>query len=107
MTLNRREFLERAALTAAMLAAVRPAAAAGGMYVSLNGTLVNKPNQPLPWPDFVRLAGKVGYGGVDVNLGAARKDGVDATRALLAEAKVKPAIASLPVQFAAADEAVF
>jgi sugar phosphate isomerase/epimerase len=107
MTLNRREFLERAALTAAMLAAVRPAAAAGGMYVSLNGTLVNKPNQPLPWPDFVRLAGKVGYGGVDVNLGAARKDGVDATRALLAEAKVKPAIANLPVQFAAADEAVF
>ena len=107
MTLNRREFLERAALTAAMLAAVSPASAAGGMYVSLNGTLVNKPNQPLPWQDFVRLAGKVGYGGVDVNLGAARKDGVDATRALLAEAKVKPAIANLPVQFAAADEAVF
>jgi sugar phosphate isomerase/epimerase len=107
MTLNRREFIERAALTAAMLAAVRPAAAAGGMYVSLNGTLVNKPNQPLPWQDFVRLAGKVGYGGVDVNLGAARKDGVEATRALLAEAKVQPAIASLPVQFAAADEAVF
>ena len=107
MTLNRREFIERAALTAAMLAAVSPASAAGGMYVSLNGTLVNKPNQPLPWQDFVRLAGKVGYGGVDVNLGAARKDGVDATRALLAEAKVKPAIANLPVQFAAADEAVF
>jgi sugar phosphate isomerase/epimerase len=94
-------------MTAAVLGAVRPASAAGGMYVSLNGTLVNKPNQPLPWQDFVRLAGKVGYGGVDVNLGAARKDGVDATRALLAEAKVKPAITNLPVAFAAADEAAF
>jgi sugar phosphate isomerase/epimerase len=107
MTLNRREFLERAALTTAMLAAARPSAAAGGMYVSLNGTLVNKPTQALPWPDFVRLAGTVGYGGVDVNLGAARKDGVEATRALLAEAKVRPAITNLPVQFAAADEAVY
>jgi sugar phosphate isomerase/epimerase len=105
--MNRRQFLERAAMTAAVLGAVRPASAAGGMYVSLNGTLVNKPNQPLPWQDFVRLAGKVGYGGVDVNLGAARKDGVDATRALLAEAKVKPAITNLPVAFAAADEAAF
>ena len=107
MTLNRREFLERAALTSAMLAAARPAAAAGGMFVSMNGTLVNKPNQALPWPDFVRLAGKVGYGGVDVNLGAARKDGVEATRALLAEAKVRPTIANLPVQFAAPEEAVY
>ena len=106
--LTRRDFLQHAACAGAMLASVRPVvAAAGEMYVSLNGTLVNKPNQPLPWQDFVRLAGKVGYGGVDVSLGAARKDGVEATRALLAEAKVKPAIASLPVQFAAADEAVF
>jgi sugar phosphate isomerase/epimerase len=88
-------------------AIARPAAAAGGMYVSMNGSLVNKPNQPLPWPDFVRLAGKLGYGGVDVSLGPARKEGVDATRALLAEAKVKPGIANLPVQFAAPDEAAF
>ena len=107
MAITRRQFFERTALTTAMLSAVRPLSAAGGMYVSLNGTLVNKPNQPLPWPDFVRLAGKVGYGGVDVNLGAARKDGVEATRALFAEAKVKPAIANLPVQFASPDDAVF
>lgn len=90
-----------------MLAFVTPGAAAGQMYLSLNGSLVNKPGQPLPWADFVRLAGRLGYGGVDVNLGAARKDGVDATRALLAAAKVRPAIAGLPLQFAAPDEAVF
>ena len=29
------------------------------MYVSLNGSLTRQ----MPWPDFVRLAGKVGYGG--------------------------------------------
>jgi sugar phosphate isomerase/epimerase len=73
------------------------------MYVSLNGSLTRQ----MPWPDFVRLAGRLGYGGVDVNLGAARKDGVEATRALLADAKVRPAITSLPLQFAAPDDAAF
>lgn len=104
---TRREFLARTAVTGAALAWTRPAATAGAMFVSLNGSLVNKPGQPLPWPDFVRLAGRLGYGGVDVNLGAARKDGVDATRALLADARVRPAIAGLPVPFASPDEAVF
>jgi sugar phosphate isomerase/epimerase len=104
---TRREFLGRAAVAGVLLAAARPVRAAGGMYVSLNGSLVNKPGQSLPWPDFVRLAGKVGYGGVDVSLGPARKDGVEATRALLAEARVKPGITNLPVPFAAPDEAAF
>ena len=90
-----------------MLSIARPASAAAGMYVSLNGSLVNKPDKPLPWPDFVRLAGKVGYGGVDVNLGAAFTAGVEATRALLAEAKVRPAVTSLPLQFLTPDEAAF
>ena len=108
MPLTRRAFIERAACAGALASIARPAAvAAGGMYVSLNGSLVNKPNQSMPWPDFVRLAGKLGYGGVDVNLGPARKEGVDATKALLAEAKVKPGIANLPVQFAAPDETAF
>ena len=106
-SLNRRDFLNRTACAGAMLAFATRGAAAGQMYLSLNGSLVNKPGQPLPWQDFVRLAGKLGYGGADVNLGAARKDGVDATRALLAEAKVKPAIGSLPVPFANADDGPF
>jgi sugar phosphate isomerase/epimerase len=104
---SRREFFYRAAYAGALLAFARPGAAAGTMYLSLNGSLVNKPGQAMPWPDFVRLAGKVGYGAVDVNLGAARKDGVDATRALLAEAKVKPGITGLPIQFAMPDESAF
>jgi sugar phosphate isomerase/epimerase len=91
-----------------MLSIAGTGRAADGMYVSLNGTLVNKPGQPpLPWPEFVRLAGQAGYGGVDVNLSAAMKDGVEATRALLAEAKVKPGITNLPLPFLTPDEAAF
>jgi sugar phosphate isomerase/epimerase len=104
-SLSRRDFLERAACAGAFLSVARPAAAAGGMYVSLNSSLIQQ--KPLPWPDFVRLAGKLGYGGVDVSLGPARTAGVEATRALLAEARVKPAVTNLPMQFAAPDEAAF
>jgi len=103
-SLTRREFVSGAVAAGACMA--RPAAA-GSAFVSLNGSLVNKPGQPLPWPDFVKLAGRLGYGGVDVAFGAAQKDGVDATRALLAEAKVRPTITSLPLQFAQPDEAKF
>lgn len=104
--LTRRAFLERAAYAGAALAVpklARQAVAADGMYVSLNGSLTRQ----MPWPDFVRLAGKLGYGGVDVNLNAAKTDGVEATRALLKEANVKPAVANLPFQFATPDEAAF
>jgi sugar phosphate isomerase/epimerase len=104
---TRRDFLHRAACAAALAGASRPAIAAGSMYVSLNGSLVNKPGQAVAWPDFVRLAGRLGYGGVDVNLGAARKDGVEATRALLGKAGVRPGITNLPLAFAAPDEAAF
>jgi len=89
-SVNRRHFMKVAALGAA------PAmfGAKAGMYLSLNGTLTGgKPG----WPEFARLAARVGYGGVDVNLGAAMKEGVDATRALLAELKIKPSMVSLPV----------
>jgi sugar phosphate isomerase/epimerase len=77
--------------------------AAGGMYISLNGSLTRQ----MPWQDFARLAGKLGYGGIDVNLNAAKTDGVEATRALFAELKLTPAIANLGLQFATPDEAAF
>ena len=105
--MTRRDFLHRTSCAAALIALPRATQAAATVYVSLNGSLVNKPDHPLPWHDFVRLAGKLGYGGVDVNLAAAEKDGVDATRELLTEAKVKPAIANLPLQFLNPDEAKF
>jgi sugar phosphate isomerase/epimerase len=98
--LTRRAFLERATCAGAVLIVGRPAAA-DGMYVSLNGSLTRQ----MPWPEFVRLAAKLGYGGVDVNFNAAKADGVEATRALLKD--VKPAVANLPVQYAAADEAAY
>jgi len=101
--LSRRAFLERAACASALVMVARPAAAADGMYVSLNGSLTRQ----MPWPDFVRLAGKLGYGGVDVNLNAAKAEGVDATRALLKEMNLKPAVANLPVPFLSLDEAAF
>ena len=105
--MTRRDFLARSSCAAALISLPRVTQAAASVYVSLNGSLVNKPDHPLPWHDFVRLAGKLGYGGVDVNLAAAEKDGVEATRELLAEAKVKPAIANLPLQFLNPDEAKF
>jgi sugar phosphate isomerase/epimerase len=100
--ISRRHFIGSVAGVAAAGAIARPAAATS-MFVSLNGSLTRQ----MAWPDFVRLAGTLGYGGVDVNLGAARKDGIDATRALLAEAKVKPAIAGLGLQFTGPDEDAF
>ena len=39
------------------------------MYVSLNGALLA--GGKVGWPDFARLAARVGYPGVDLNLGAA------------------------------------
>ena len=84
---SRRAFLERAACAGALLMVPRAAAAADGMYVSLNGSLTRQ----MPWPDFARLAAKVGYGGVDVNLGQAKTEGVEATRALFKELNIKPA----------------
>lgn len=73
------------------------------MYVSLNSTTIQN---RAPWPEFAHLAQRVGYGGVEIALGKALDEGVDSTRALLAETKLKPAATSLPVEFRK-DEAAF
>ena len=73
------------------------------MYVSLNSTTIQN---RAPWPEFAHLAQRVGYGGVDIPLGKALDEGVDSTRALLAETKLKPAAAGLPVEFRK-DETIF
>ena len=72
------------------------------MYLSLNPTIVSG---RVGWPDFARLAAKVGFPGVDVDLGAAIKAGLPATNALLAELKIKPAAVNLPVEFRKDDAA--
>ncbi|MBM3744748.1 MAG: sugar phosphate isomerase/epimerase [Acidobacteria bacterium] len=73
------------------------------MYVSLNSATIQG---RAPWPEFAHLAARVGYGGVDIVLGKAMGEGVDSTRALLAELKLKPAATGLPVEFRK-DEATF
>jgi sugar phosphate isomerase/epimerase len=90
--LTRRDFLERAALAGAMLAWARPASAAT-MFVSLNGSVT----RGVSGLDRARLAAKLGYGGVDWDLGPAKAAGLDATRALFTELKIKPTITSFPM----------
>jgi sugar phosphate isomerase/epimerase len=91
--LTRRDFLERAALASALLACAKSAAAADSMFVSLNGSVA----RGVSGFDKARLAAKIGYGGVDWDLGPAKTAGVEATRALYAELKIKPTITNLPM----------
>ena len=91
--LSRRDFLERAALSGALLAFAKPAAAAQSMFVSLNGSVA----RGVSGFDKARLAAKVGYGGVDWDLGPAKAAGVEAAQALFAELKIKPTITNLPM----------
>ena len=92
-TLSRRDFLERAALSSAVLALARPAAAADGMFVSLNGAVT----RGVGGLDRIRLAARIGYGGVDWDLGPAKAAGAGAVKTLLAELKIKPTITNLPM----------
>ncbi len=89
------------AAAGAAATAARTPAAAPGMFVSLNSSLTRK----TAWPEFARLAARLGYGGADVNLAAARKEGLEATRALFAELNIRPGIVGLPVAFGRDDEA--
>jgi sugar phosphate isomerase/epimerase len=91
--LTRRTFFERVALTTAALAWGQPSAAADAMFVSLNGAVT----RGVGGFDKARLAAKIGYGGVDWDLGPAKAAGVDATKALFAELKIKPTITNLPM----------
>lgn len=100
---NRRTFLKTVVGAGAAWRFGTGVKAADTMFVSLNGSLTRS----MPWPDFARLAARLGYGGVDVNLGAARKEGAPATRALLKELKIKPGIVSLPVRIGVAEDAAF
>jgi sugar phosphate isomerase/epimerase len=98
--LTRRDFLERASLAGALTAigsarlfAAQAAPAGGQMYVSLNGSVA----RGVSGADLVRLAARVGFDGVDWSLGPAKTAGLDATKALFAELKIKPSIVNLPM----------
>ena len=71
------------------------------MFLSFNSVLLSGRVQ---WPDFARLAAQSGYPGTDVMLAAAMKEGAEATRSLLAQLKIKPAVIDFPVDFRKDDE---
>jgi len=73
------------------------------MYLSLNSTLVA---DRVAWPEFARLAAKVGFTGVDVSTSGAMKEGIASTRSLLETLKLTPAVAGFPVEFRK-DDATF
>lgn len=72
------------------------------MFLSLNSVLISN---RVPWPDFARLAAKVGFPGTDVMLGPAMKAGAQATNDLLAQLKIRPAVLDFPVEFRKGDAA--
>ncbi len=96
--LTRRDFVTRAACAGVGLAlSARGSAAAqsgtSGMFVSLNGALTPK----VSGFDKIRLAAKTGYGGVDWDLGPAKTAGLETTKALFTELKIRPTITNLPM----------
>ena len=108
--IDRRQFLERATAGAAAMAlplrqvsaqGVAQAPSPAGMFVSLPPWAVAR---NVGWPEQAKLAGRVGYKGIDWAFGGARTAGVDATRAMLAEAGVTPTICNVPVQNALGGE---
>ena len=95
--MNRREFLERTVAGAAALSLIdsRAVQAQSGMFVSLPPWAVAR---NVGWPEQAQLAARVGCAGIDWAFGPARAAGVDATRALFAEIKIRPTITNLPMQ---------
>ena len=78
---------------AAEVAAVADPAAANQMFVSLNGAVA----RGVGGADKIRLAAKVGYGGVDWDLAPAKTAGLQATKALFADLRILPTIVNLPM----------
>jgi sugar phosphate isomerase/epimerase len=72
------------------------------MYLALNPVPIGG---NLTWVDFVKLAASTGFLGADVMLEDAIKLGLDGSRRLLSDQHVRPAFASLPVEFRKDDAA--
>jgi sugar phosphate isomerase/epimerase len=72
------------------------------MYVCLNSVTIQS---RVKWPELAHLAHRVGYGGVDPNTDRMMSEGVDSTRALFRELKVRPSALDFPVDFRGDDAA--
>lgn len=73
-----------------------------GMFISLPPWAVAR---GVGWPEQARLAARVGYAGIDWAFGPAKQAGVEATRALFAEIRIRPTITNLPLQDALGGDA--
>jgi sugar phosphate isomerase/epimerase len=73
------------------------------VYLSLNAVPIGG---KLTWKEFAALASQTGFRGVDVMLDPAMADGVETTRSLLRDLKLKPAFINLPVEYRK-DDATF
>jgi sugar phosphate isomerase/epimerase len=77
-------------------------AAGRHMFLALNSVLVSG---RVPWPQFARLAAKVGFPGTDVMLKPAMQAGAEATNNLLSSLNLRPAVLDFPVEFRKDDAA--
>jgi sugar phosphate isomerase/epimerase len=96
--INRREFLGAVALTLLATsdrAAAQVGAQPSGMFISLPPWAVARNTG---WPEQARIAARTGYTGIDWAFGPARAAGVEPTRALLAELKIRATIVNLPMK---------
>jgi sugar phosphate isomerase/epimerase len=71
------------------------------MFPALNSVLISG---RVSWPEFARLAAKVGFPGTDVSLNAAMKEGAPSTVQLLKSLHLRPAALDFPVEFRFTDE---
>jgi sugar phosphate isomerase/epimerase len=97
--MNRRRFITSTAATFA--AGHLRAAPSTGMFIALNNALIGNKVQ---WPESAKLAARLGFGGIDLNLNAAMKEGLDATRGLLESLKLRLSFCGLPVNVTGAGD---
>jgi len=98
--MTRREFLGRT--TASAVAAIsagtsllRPLhAGRAGMFISLNSAVAPRVG---PWPEAARLASRLGYRGIDWSFTPVKAAGLEPTKLLLSELRLKPTIVNLPM----------
>jgi len=96
---NRRTAIK---VLAAVPAVLKAAESDQSMFLALNSVLLSG---RVGWPDFAKLAAKVGFPGTDVMLGPALQDGAESTNNLLDGLHVRPAVLDLPVEFRKDDAA--
>jgi sugar phosphate isomerase/epimerase len=99
---TRRSALKYLAVSTSPLLMASPQPPSKRMFLSLNETLVTG---RVKWPEFARLAARVGFPGVDIMLNPAMDAGAEATNDLLAQLHVRPAVINFPVEFRKDDAA--